>query len=168
MLKEKQEENKIDFTGVPLKLLEKMRNTSTTKLNPGLIQISKRQIFDIYPDKFDLVLTQTNPESQQIMCNVVDGNLITNRHCIDYLLYFTDCPDKQRKVLKFAAYPGILYEEMFMISMVGIEDEYVEDKLIDCFKRNLISNTHDYLYYKNMYERLSIKGNIKKILKTAN
>ena len=45
-----------------------------------------------------------------------------------------------------------------MISMLSIDNDYIEDKLIECFNNNLINNTHDFIYYKNKYEQMYLKN----------
>ena len=126
------------------------------KVTGTLIEISNQPIFELYPDKLDLVLTQSNAESQLLMYEMINSAFIDNKVCIYYMLYYTDKPLKQRRVLKLARYPNILYEEFFMISMMGIKDEKIVDKLIYCFDKNLINNSHDFYHYRNKYDNLSI------------
>ena len=110
--------------------------------------------------ELDLVLTQKNPESRKIMMEALSGDYDTD-HCIEYLLYYTDKPDKQRKVLKYSKTPDILYEEFFMISMLAIEDSFVEEKMYECFKKHLINKPDDFLNYRYDYQMLSNSKNAK-------
>lgn len=162
-VKEVKEENErvIDFSGVPLLLLRKMKNAPKECLNPTLIELSKNNLFEDYPNKFDLLLSQTNPESQQIIFDALNSHLFVNRHCFDYLVYLKDNPEKQRRVIEYTEIPSIIYNEFFTLAMVSIEDDGLEKSLRQKFKEDLINNSHDFIYYKDQYYKsLNLKNNI--------
>lgn len=156
----------IDLTGIPIEILEMLKKIEKNKISQILIQIAKSPFFKFHPEKFNLILTQSVPLSQQIMFEVLNSNLMLNSHCIKGLIEYTDNPFMQQKIVKYSLIPDIIYDELFLILMLGITDQYVEDNLIICFKNKLINNTHDFINYKRKYESLSqINQMTKKIVK---
>ena len=113
---------------------------------------------EVVKKELDLILTQNDPESRRIMMEALNGNYDL-KHCVEYLLYYTDRPDKQRRVLKYSKTPDILYEEFFMVSMLAIEDSFVEEKMVECFKNHLINKVDDFLNYRYDYQMLSNSNN---------
>lgn len=155
----------IDFSHVPATLLSKMKLASSECLNPTLVEISKKELFDQSPNSFDLILTQTNPESQMIIYNVLSSELRYVRPLMDYLVFFKDRPEKQRKLIEYAKIPDIIYDEFFAITMINIDDDYVEENLRNCFKLGLIENRRDFKKYYCKYLELSNENmGMKKVL----
>lgn len=156
----------IDFSQVPATLLSKMKLASSECLNPTLVEISKKELFNQSPNTFDLILTQTNPDSQMLIYKVLNSELRYVRPLIDYLVFFKDNPKKQRRIIEYAKIPDIIYDEFFTITMIHIEDDYVEENLRKCFKEGLIENRRDFKNYYCKYLELSNENNsIKKVLK---
>ena len=87
--------------------------------------------------------------------NDLDYDYMHNRKCLEYLRHYKDNPEFQERIIKYSSYPDILYEDFFMISMLGIEDTFVEEKLLECFSNNLINSLDDFIRYKNEYQQLS-------------
>ncbi len=150
---ERSNEVELDLSGIPQVLLEKIQSAPEDRLNLVLVNIAKSDYFKENPQAFNYVLTQTNPESQMIMYHVFSHELLTNDYIMEYLLFLTDKPDKQRRVLEYALIPDIIYNEFFALSMLSIEEDYIEERLRNCFKSGLINSTHDFIEYRRKFEQ---------------
>ena len=82
------------------------------------------------------------------------------------LLCYSNNPEAQKKIFAFYNICDICENEKYFITMMNVTDEYVEKRLLECFKRGLITNTEDLEYYKKKYTDLSFMQNkIKKVLR---
>ena len=153
-----------DLNDISTEISKKLGILDENEITDELITIAKSPIFEFYPDKFNLILSQKNPKSQQILLEVLEGPMIGNKECISELLYYSDCPDKQARIAKYFEFPQIVQNEKIYIAMMGIEDKNVEEMMVHYFENDMIKSDSEFKMCSKKSKRIcKAKSKIKSL-----
>lgn len=119
------------------------------KSKENLLRIARDEIFKKDEKLFDLVLSQTSIHSQNTIYKAIKQGV--DSKIMYHLIKNTNGYIKQERILKYSNCKAIFENELILIDMLNIENEYVENELYQLFRMNKIRNIEEYKEKKNYY-----------------
>ena len=147
----------IENESIDLNIMNKLIKLDYLKINDTLINIASEDIFKFYPNLFDIITTQSNEYSQQELFKALNSNLITNKKCIQDMLFYTDQPIIQKRIRLYEEIDNIKNNELIYMSMLNINSNEMEEKMRKYFLNKKIIDEESYLIFLKKEQKKYIK-----------